>query len=96
MKPFSEDVVCSLDVDIGSPVNGRRESPVAEAAGSGGDADVACSVAMLDEDAACALAMLFLISSLFFESKPAAQSNAFAAAMKDLRACHGEGMRRLS
>ena len=62
----------------------------------GSPADVACSVAVLDEDAACALAVLFLISSLFFESKPAAQSNAFVAAMKDLRACHEKGTRRLS
>ena len=46
-------------------------------------AEIVCSVAVLDEDAACALAVLFLISSLLCLSKPAAQSNAFAAAMKD-------------
>ena len=31
-----------------------------EAAGSGGDEDVACSVAVLDEDVACSVAVLFL------------------------------------
>ena len=64
--------------------------------GDGASADVACSVAVLDEDAACALAVLFLISSLFFSSKPASQSNAFAAAIKELRACRGAGTRRLA
>ena len=86
-------------MDIGSPVNGRRESPVAEAAESDGDADVACSVAVLDEDGACALAVFFLISSVFFSSKPstvpAAQSNAFATAIEELRACRGAGTRIL-
>ena len=70
-----------------------------EAAGSGGDEDVACSVAVLDEDAACSVAVLFLIISLFFSSKPAtvpaAQSNAFATAIEELRACRGAGTRIL-
>ena len=55
----------------------------AEAAGSGGDEDVACSVAVLDEDVACSVAVLFLSSFLLCLSKPAARSNALAAAMKD-------------
>ena len=66
-KSLSESAVCSLDVDIGSPVRGRREAPSVEAAESGRDEDVACSVAAL---------VLGL-------SAPAAVSNAFAAAMKD-------------
>ena len=67
-----------MDVDIGSPVNGRRETSSVEAAGSGGDEDVACSVAVLDEDGACSVAVLFL-------SKPAAVSNALATAMEEQR-----------
>ena len=56
-----------------------------EAAGSGGDEDVACSVAVLDEDVACSVAVLFLSSFVFLGfSKPAARSNADATpAMKD-------------
>ena len=67
-----------MDVDIVSPVNGRRETSSMEAAGSSGDEDVACSVAVLDEDGACSVAVLFL-------SKPAAVSNALAAAMEEQR-----------
>ena len=61
-----------------------------EAAGSGWDEDVACSVAVLveatgsgrDEDVACSVAVLFL--SFVFAlglSKPAAPSNAFATVL---------------
>ena len=76
MKPFSEDVVCSLDVDIGSPVNGRRETSSVE--------DVARSVAvLLDVDVARSVAVLFLRSSFLGLSKFAALSNAFTSAMKD-------------
>ena len=35
-----------------------------------------------DEDIACSVAVLFLSSLLLLQSKPAAVSNAFAAAMK--------------
>ena len=54
-----------------------------EAAGSGGDEDVACSVAVLDEDVACSVAVLFLSCLVMGLSKPAAVSNAIATAMKD-------------
>ena len=83
-----------MDVDIGSPVNGRRETSSVEAAGSGGDEDVACSVAVLDEDVACSVAVLFLSSLLLLQSKPDAVSNAFAAAMKD-QACSVAELDRL-
>ena len=49
-----------------------------EAAGPSGDEDVACSVAVLDEDGSCSVAVFFL-------SKPAAVSNATAAAMEEER-----------
>ena len=75
-----------MDVDIVKPVNGRRQTSSVEAAGSGGDEDVACSVAVLDEDIACSVAVLFLRSFLLSLSKPAAVSNAIAAAMIGSRA----------
>ena len=46
-------------------------------------AEIVCSVAVLDEDVACSVAVLFLNSFLLSLRKPAALINAFAAAMKD-------------
>ena len=46
-------------------------------------AEIVCSVAVLDEDVPCSVAVLFLSSFLLCVSTPAALSNAFAAAMKD-------------
>ena len=63
-------VVCSSEVDIDSPVNGRREISSVDAAG-------ACSEAVLDADVARSVAMLFLCSFVPCLSKPAALGNGF-------------------